>query len=225
MGLAVKVGSLAFALSNDNDSEAAAHLRRDLQEINRVLTSNGLPPHHEPEHIPAILDREGLTWERGLNRGMWLSAMPYVWLAYLWRAIAFAKQAPNEFVSVVEGDNPAEDDRVVDELCRNESHIICHSPTEGYFVPVDFPEPLHDDTEKIPGGVLGSSQRCLAELRQVAPLLGISLEDGQLSDALARTINGEEEGAHPNWIERHCWLYLFERFRQSVKFKSMVEFA
>ncbi|OWK45089.1 hypothetical protein FRUB_01420 [Fimbriiglobus ruber] len=51
------------------------------------------------------------------------------------------------------------------------------------------------------------------------------MEQGQVSDAVARAIHEEEEGSHPYWIERYCWLYLSERFRQSLEFKSMVEFG
>ncbi|WP_088252864.1 hypothetical protein [Fimbriiglobus ruber] len=223
MGLAVRVGSLAHALRYDPD--AVDTLRGDIKEINRVLNANGLPVHLEPEIVPPIRDREGLTWDRGIKQGLWLSSMPYAWLAHLWRAVAYAKQAPEEFSPVSDGVNPVDDERVVEELCSNESHLICHSPTEGYFVPVDFPEPLLDAEDKLPGGMLGSSQRCFQELIQVAPLLEIPLEQGQVSDAVARAIHEEEEGSHPYWIERYCWLYLSERFRQSLEFKSMVEFG
>jgi hypothetical protein len=74
----------------ENDSKAAELIRKGLREVNRILAAHGLPPHVEPESLPAASCRPELTFDRGLHRGLWLSGMPYTWLHYLRRAVAIA---------------------------------------------------------------------------------------------------------------------------------------
>ena len=89
------------------------------------------------------------------------------------------------------------------------------------------PDPLFADSPEaeVPGGIVGSSQRLLAELVLVAPALGIMLRGGQLSDAEADRIDGlasSEEGLHR---ELSSWLALFEAARLSVENKTAVVFS
>jgi hypothetical protein len=225
MGLAISVGTLAFALHHD--PEAAQWLREGFGEVNRVLDAHGLPRHAEPESFPDTVDRPGLSWDRGMRRGLWLSGMPYSWLHYLRRAVAFARQTPGEFRPLGERDDPTADERLDYELSVvMDSHVICHSDCEGFYVPIDFPEPLYDDRDDgIPGGILGSSQRALAELVLTAPLLGIVLRDGELHDRDAIALGEEAEGSHRYWIERYARLYFSERLRQSIAWRSAVVFG
>jgi hypothetical protein len=60
---------------------------------------------------------------------------------------------------------------------------------------------------------------------QAAPLLGIPLVDGKLSDEAAKVIAEERDGSHPYWIERKVWLTMFEAFRHSIEFKCAVVFG
>lgn len=211
MSLAVSVGVLAV---DDADPEWIDHLRESFRQVNRVLAAHGLPLHEEPECLPDLP-----------YRGQLLS-FPYSWLHYLRRAVAFARQAPDQFCPVAEGVDPSADERLDDELSIFVgSHLICHSDCEGFYVPIDFPEPLYDDQERrLPGEILGSSQRALQEVRQAAPLLGIPLEGGNLSDEVAKNIAGEKDGSNPYWIERQVWLTMFEALRHSVEYKCAVAF-
>jgi hypothetical protein len=199
MGLAISVGSLASAL--EANSEVADWLCQAFREVNRVLAAHGLPPHIEPETFPAFAGRRKLSFDRGLRRGLWLSGMPYSWLHYLRRALAFARQAPGEFRPVKEGEEPWQDKRVDYELsAQMASHVICHSDVGGFYVPIDFPEPLYDDRDRehgVPGAIIGSSQRALQELTQVASLLDIPMQAGELSDKDAVALVQEAEGSHP----------------------------
>jgi hypothetical protein len=104
-----------------------------------------------------------------------------------------------------------------------DSHIICHSDVEGFYVPIDFRDPIYDD--RIWGEWLGSSQRALAELVLAAPLLGIPLRKGRLSDKAARLIAEEEDDAHPCWRERRVWLKFFEAARLSVEYGTAISFG
>jgi hypothetical protein len=213
MGLAVSLGVLACG--PDADPEGIEWLRENFRQVNRVLAAHGLPPHVEPELLPDLP-----------YRGQPLS-FPYSWLHHLRRAVAFARQAPDQFCPVPQGSNPAEDERIDEELSVfMDSHLICHSDCEGFYVPIDFPEPLHDvQQEALPGGILGSSQRALREVLLAAPLLGIPIEGEKLADEAAKDIAEEPDGSHPYWIERKVWLTMFEAFRHSVEYKNAVVFG
>lgn len=213
MGLAISVGVLACG--PDADSEAVASDRKALRQINRLLAANGLPSHEEPESLPSFPYRGGCP------------SFPYAWTPYLYRAVAFARQAPDQFCPVREGENPYLDKRVNAELYTFvESHLICHSDTEGYFVPIDFPDILVDNRKGgLVGRILGSSQRALAELVRTAPLLGVRLNDGKLSDEDAWGIAREPDESHPYWIERKVWLTMFEAFRLSVEHRCIVVYG
>jgi hypothetical protein len=216
MSLAVSVGLLAYLKSED--PEGAEWLRQELKAVNRILASNRLPAHIEPESLPPILDRVSV------------GSMHYSWIHYLRRAVAYALRAPDRFRPQKGDEEPTEDEMYDRVLCSSESHIICHSDCEGFYVPIDFPEPLYDelnddDEGVIPGGILGSSQGGLRELVLVAPLLDIRLSGGQLRDKEALKICREREGEHPHAIARKAWLTIFERLWQSVEFKSAVVFG
>jgi hypothetical protein len=216
MGLAVSVGQLAFL--HAHDPEGVEGLREALRAVNRVLAENGLPPHTEPESLPEIEDRVPL------------GSMPYSWLHYARRAVAYAMQPGRPFLPLREGEQPSEDPVYDDVLSSFRSHIICHSDCEGFYVPIDFPEPLYDvldDGEPgvIQGGILGSSQGGLRELLLAAPLLDMRLVGGRLGDEQAGAICREPEGAHPHWIARQAWLYMHERLRQSVEYGAAAMFG
>lgn len=203
MSLAIVVGVLA---ADQPEFEGEAFHRKNFQHINRMLAENGLPLHNEPESLPDFPYRGQLI------------SFPYAWTPYLHRAIAYARQAPGEFHPLPEGQNPYKDKRVDAELYTfAESHLICHSDTQGYFVPIDFEYIIADQSDELPGRLLGSSQRALKELVRTAPLLDIPLEHGELSDEIAWAIAKEADEAHPYWIERKVWLSMFEAFRLSVQ--------
>jgi hypothetical protein len=204
-----------MSLGPDEETEAVEWHQQDLRAINRVLAANGLPPHHEPVDSRPVPYRAQLI------------SFPYSWLHYLRRAVAYARQAPEEFCPLKEGENPAKDKWVDRELYTYiSSHVICHSDCEGFYVPIDFGEPLCDERDgDLPGGLLGSSQRALRELIQVAPLLGIPVDGPFLSDEVAHRIAQEPDESHPYWIERKVWLSMFEAMRLSVEYKYAVVFS
>jgi len=208
MGLAVSVG----VLSGMNDEEGRESLLQDFERINRALAAEGLPLHREPASVPKLLHRNDLV------------SFPYRWLHCLRRAVAFARQAPEEFCPLAEGEDVASDPRIDTELfVRMDSHLICHSDCEGLYVPIDFSISLYDD--ELPGGCVGSSQRALAEVLLAAPLLSIPLVGGKLADEVAGEIAQAADGSHPYWIERQVWLTMYESFRHSIEHKCAVVFT
>ncbi len=73
------------------------------------------------------------------------------------------------------------------------------------------------------GGILGSTQGAMRELVQVAPLLGIRLRNGKLSDRDAETINNDKKDT-PFTIERYVWLNFYEKARLSIEYNTAIVF-
>lgn len=59
------------------------------------------------------------------------------------------------------------------------SHLLCHADYAGYYIPVDFPDPLFlPEAANVGGaGMVGSSRQLLAELRTFASAIGIQLDE------------------------------------------------
>ena len=212
MGLAVEVGMLCNLIHND--PEGADWLRESFNSVNAVLVENKLPPHREPESLPALNNRASIL------------SYPYSFLHHLRRVAAHAAEKPGWVAKPFpEADDPSADPVVDKQSAYLESHLLCHSDCEGFYLPILFKEPIGDDQNRIPGGILGSSVVLQKELVAAAPALGIRLENGQLSDPEADRLNREIESESPLWIEKAVWLSLFEAARLSIEHKTAICFA
>lgn len=210
MGLAIEVGLLADALAND--PEDVDVFEEELAVVNRVLAAQRLPRHVEPRTLPEeARSRAGIT------------GFPYSTLHYLRRAYAHRKADPAwRLTPLPEGEDPAADPLVE----SFDSHLLAHGDAEGWYVPIDFAEVVtSDEDDDLPGGLLGSSQRLLEELRFVAPALGIALADGVLPDAEAARVNDVVLRNDPLWAEHAAWIALFEAARISVQYKTAIVFC
>lgn len=206
MSLAISVNLLAFYKANDR--EGYEQLKQEFGKINLLLASQSLPIHLEPETLPQISHT---------NRSRpYLRNFSSSWIHYLRRAIAYWKE--REPLTPCLGD-PIEDDILKEEYYMLRSHIICHSDTGGFYLPIDFNEPLFDPNEEIAGGgILGSSYRVIDELMGVAPAIGIELLDkGRLSDEQAARLSGERNETVAFGIERQVWFTLYENAKYSVE--------
>src|SRR5262245_25325823 len=94
MGLGITVGQLAWSLAHSHHEEAEL-ARQDIAEINRVLAAHGLPPHVEPETLPAFQDRSSV-W----------AGFPYSWLHYLRRGRRVRSAGSQEVPPGGEGRRP-----------------------------------------------------------------------------------------------------------------------
>jgi hypothetical protein len=214
MGLCVQVGMLADLLENDEDG--AEWIRESLANVNAVLAENNLPKHDEPEQIPSLDDRSII------------SSFPYSFLHYLRRAYAHWKLNPTALITpCADGEDPTDDPAIEEVSCMFDSHLLCHSDCEGFYLPVEFSDVLIDETdqERIEGGLLGSSYKLAEELTEMAPSLGIQLVDGQLTDEAADSIRSNVESETELWIERGVWLTLFEAARLSIQHKTAICFC
>jgi hypothetical protein len=212
MGLAVEVGMLADL--NVNDEEGAAWLRESLSKVNEVLAENGLASHTEPEVLPALKSRAII------------GSYPYSFLHYLRRFAAHAWTNPHwKPTPFTDSEDPAEDSAVAGETAMLTSHLLCHSDCDGFYLPIDFKNPLFADEDCVPGGMLGSSQGLMRELVGIAPFLGVQLTGGNLWDTEVGRINGIIDAEGPFWIEHAVWISLFEAARLSIEHKSAICFS
>jgi hypothetical protein len=207
MGLALSTGYLA-----ELDAEGAGWFRSSVAIVNQVLADEKLPPHVEPDHAGP---------ERARSH---CSSFPYSFLHYLRRAFARLREG-QPITPVAKGEDPSEDPAIEDAASTFDAHLLCHSDCEGFYVPVDFAEVIFDIQKRgLAGGMLGSSVRLLNELVEVAPALGIELQNGQLSDDEARKLSMEDDESAPFWHERLVWLALYENARVSVANKTLLVF-
>ena len=211
MGLAIEVGMLAYRIQHE---EGADSFRRSLDKVNKVLVKNKLPRHVEPEVLTLSKNRARL---RGYS---------YSYLHHLRRFAAHAAAKPDwKPKPFPASKNPANDPVVIDEMSMLDSHLLCHSDCEGFYVPIDFPDPIFADEKLIPGGMLGSSQGLMRELVAVAPFLGVTLKNGRLTDAEAMRINEVVAEEGPFGIELAVWLSLLEATRLSIQHGTAICFV
>ncbi|SRR6266540_224854 len=202
MGLAVSVGITSEPA--DADEEEAAERRDELDRLSAALAAEGV---HwgEPEGAPVPPMRSAVI------------SFPYSCLHHLRRVLALVDAGRP--VPPVDGPAALDQDKnvVKAKTMTFSSHLLCHSDCEGYYVPVDFPEPLFlPEDEVAGGGMVGSSQGLLAELRRCAPALGVRLEpDGSLSDGEAARLSELPEDADFA-TETMVWLTLHEACLASI---------
>jgi hypothetical protein len=200
MGLAITVGNPCTGY----DEEGEEHYRRQFEEVARGLAAEGhrwTPPDTPP---PVGQARPHVA------------SFPYSCLHYLRRAYAL-KVEGQPVTPVVDGDLKSADRYVDDAASMLDSHLLCHADEEGYYVPVPMADPvfLPPDSPVAGGGMLGSSQGLLSELRRIAPDIGVRLDpDGSLRDAEAERLGGST--ADPYTTEQMVWLTLHEACRVSI---------
>ncbi len=201
MGLGVGVGVLAEV----DDEEEAAEYRVEFDALSAALAAEGVS-WREPEGVTVPPMRENF------------GGFPYSWLHFLRRVLALVDDG--QPVTPVAGPElSAEDDAQINELAiMFESHLVCHSDCDGYYIPVDFKCPLFlpEEAGVAGGGMVGSSQGLLTELRRCAPAIGIRLDDdGSLSDVEAARLCKLSDGADYA-VESIVWLTLHEACRVSI---------
>jgi len=218
MGLSIEVGSLVELELDEEDGETdeLEGTAGELHRVRALLQKQGLPTWDEPKASSDALPESHVD------------GFPYEFLHCLRRAYAWAVERPGVPLTPLEEDGLSGQDEVLVEnvAMRMDSHLLCHSDAEGYYVPVDFPEPLGGSGKvQMPGGVLGSSQALLRELQRVAPLLGIVLsKDGTLSEDAAERLSEEADSEGPFYREQVAWLALYEAVQFSLAHQSAIVF-
>ncbi len=174
----------------------------------------GLPSHDEPTELSA-------PESRSVRFGY-----PFDSLKALQRFAANIAEDPEwNPTPLPEGEDPDYDNAVIEQSLLFESHLLCHPPSDGYCLPIDFTEVISTEVPDISGGLLCSSYALMRDLVAVGPALAIALEDGTLSDEQAHLINEVDIDTDPFAAEKFVWLSLFEAARLSIKHKSVVRFT
>jgi hypothetical protein len=189
------------------------------------------------DEVMALLRSRGYEgWDEleesvGLGMRDHVSSFPYSFLSALRRVYAWSVERTGEALPSIGDDYvSSEDETLIDEVARTmESHLLCHSPTEGVYVPVDIPDPLFDDSRDpvFGDGLVGSSHGLLRELRDVAPLLDIELDaDGALpNDEAERLLEEGGDQTEPYLQEKTAFLTLWETGAASVRHETAVWFT
>ncbi len=211
MGLSVEVGVLADLLKND--PEGASVLRNDLSLINQVLIENNISEHLEPEELKS-------------ERISYWHSLPHFFLHCLRRIYAYSV-ADEDWIPTPASDDyiPEEDMLVEDETMMFDSHLLCHSDYEGFYLPLRFDEIVIDERDRIRGAFLCSSYCLLEELVYVASKIGITLNEGFLSDGEAIRIINEVNSENGFFKEYAIWYELYQAAKSSVESKSAIVFG
>jgi hypothetical protein len=229
VGLDVAVGFIAEIKANDPESSG------DFQEyfvhVNGVLKEAGLPEHVEPTECESwgaqMFGYSGLHYLRRLaahlDAGLPLprpgdenSSNDRVLAAYFDDVMG---KSPGFVARLV---------KRVPRFTRGFDHLIVHSDAEGFYLPQDFPQVLFSDDSKLPGGMLGSVPRLLAELERVAAVLGIPESLHSQSEELweAADTQGEGDALWQRYgIESFSCVVLHEACRRSIATGSAVVFC
>lgn len=144
---------------------------------------------------------------------------PDVYADYMFGRSELDHHIANYFVRLAE---------IAEERNSARQHLaILINPYRVVFLPQDFRNPFETGyNEEIFGDLLevwaGSAQRLLNELTELAPHLGIPLENGVLSDEIASKINEfelltEEDDGELAEDERTAWLALYEGARLAIE--------
>ena len=230
MGLALSVGFLADL--KQNDAEGFETYTACFADVNKLLSANKLPAHTEPTDVEP-----------------WGAEMyGYSGLHHLRRLAAYID-------SGVESPSPGNDDSSKDERLeayfadvggtrprmlsglfgkrpkfrREFDHLIVHSDCEGFYLPMDFPHVLFaDEGLQVPGAMLGSTPRLLAECDRLARVLAIPPHINKDSEELWNAADSQGEG-DTTWqrfgIESFTCVALSEACRMSMKTGSAVVFT
>ncbi|MGW4897305.1 hypothetical protein ACWEQL_34360 [Kitasatospora sp. NPDC004240] len=207
MGLAITVGILHDLAAHDR--EGLAHHEQAFDRLTGALAAEGIDWREPPATAPA--PAADATCAAGF---------PYSYLTHLRRASVLAAQGRAVTpASDCDPDQYEHDlDEVADETSMLSSHLLCHSDSAGYYIPVDFPDPLFlpEESGVAGAGMVGSSVRLLAELLAFAPAIGVRTEpDGTLSDAESARLGGARPGGGFE-AEEYAWFRLYRACRASV---------
>lgn len=216
MGLAVEVGIMSDLL--ENDDESFEYYEEQFAAINELLSERDLPTHAEPSHVDEVVSFD-----------MW----SYSGLHYLRRFAAHIDETGKP--PTPGGDESSADPILQKYYAEDEKakckfhHLMDHSDAEGFYLPVDFPEPITapEDSE-ITGGTIGSSQRLLAECEELAKHLGLPTDLDPESDAIwdAAEMQGEGgEGWQKYGVESFTCLRLIHAARASIKHGAAIVFV
>lgn len=235
MNLIVEVGTLARKKAeNTNDLK---DLNLVFENLNDVLFKNQLPEVFEPENMNP---EERLRFEmHGFDE-----------LHYLRRFAAYISETGS--IPAEPGNEDASEDKILAKYFRNYfkihtkqslltrlfsrkevikprfSHIIVHSDSEGFYVPLAFEDVILTNEKVIPGGMIGSSYRLKDECEELARHLELNLNIHPDSDEIKSLIqsHGKSEIKWRHFgIESFTCIRLYHAALKSIELHSCITFS
>ncbi|MDO6675026.1 hypothetical protein Q4517_05640 [Tenacibaculum sp. 1_MG-2023] len=209
MGLYVTSGALASF--KEIDEEAFEHYTSVFKNINKLLELDGITPYKEPEELE--------------SKPLEVGGFPYEYIHHLRRFYAYCAEYEDWIPTPFSPDAyPSEDSLVEDHTSLLTCHLLCHSDSDGFYVPVKFVDIVFA-TDDIPvqGTIIGSSYSLLNELKYIANKLNIQLdEEGKIVNIneVNKSINEENDF----WREKLVWCKLFEVANHSIRNKAAIIF-
>ncbi len=217
MGLALSVGILA-EMKELGEEEGYRRRREEIEALQAFLDDSGFETWDEPEDSSELDTHADLL------------SFPVSFLHFLRRAYARVRQDPHAALQPVESEFLSdEDEDIMNAVSRwGDSHLLCHSDHSGYYVPIQFDEPLFaPEGADVPGyGMVGSSYGLMEELRVIAPHIEVEVdEDGNLPESEVERINGiNDTSNHQFGAEQTAFLTLWEAARVSIAQRAAICF-
>ncbi|MGR7813725.1 hypothetical protein [Lacinutrix undariae] len=212
MGLAITSGILADFAKNEPEGYEAYKVI--FENINTILTENGVAPYKEPDAL------EGKTLSSG---GFSYGFLHYLrrFAAHVWENEFDESWVPTPFSPEEE---PEGDAILEDHYSYLSSHLLTHSDSEGFYIPVELPEVLYDtDKAPVPGAMIGSSYDLLKELKSLTKHLGITLNEDDIISNLSE-LNEKIKNEGDFWIETLVCATLLDAAKFSINNKTAIVF-
>jgi hypothetical protein len=184
--LALEVGILADL--KDNDPDGFEYHAGAISRVNTFLASRGLRQHSEPASCEVwsgeMLGYSGLHDLRRLAAHVDSKGG----LPEPSTGDSSEDETLAAYFASVEGKRPPLISRLLrsgPSFRRGFDHLIVHSDAEGYYLPFEVDEVLFPpEASQIPGGMVGSAPKLLAELNRLAELLEIPSDLKEDADEL-----------------------------------------
>jgi hypothetical protein len=225
LGLAICVGMSTEV--REDDPEYAGFFDRQMEAVNGVLESFGLPEHREPAGLD---DEQTFECEMPGHAGLH-------YLRRLAAHLALKGELPEPGDEESAGDPVLGDYHKIFDASFGQGkasgipfqHLIIHSDTEGYYLPVEFEDVLIPDASlEIAGGMIGSTQMLLRECRELAQALELP-EDLSLEDEVMWEALDNPGGGDTTWeryaVESYTCLGLIRACEASLETGAAIVFA
>lgn len=229
MGLAIEVGYLADML--ENDEEGAAWFREELAKLEQFLPTQGLKPHVEATECPVfsaeMYGYSGLHYLRRLAAHLNIRGT----LPEPGGQDAAKDPVLESYIGLFNAPAPSLVDRLFGKkaVSREYDHLIIHSDAEGFYLPQDFPNVLiPPESLAIPGGMIGSSHRLLAEIESLAAALELPLTLDPEDDEVWNAADDQGEAA-TGWkrygVESFTCIRLYRAAKHSIEHSAAIVFC
>ncbi len=213
MGLALQLGMLNSL--KGSDPERYQHYRQVFSAVNAVLARHQLPVWQEPETFTTSFNLIGYTNLHYLRRIA----------VYRWKGAQIPEPGTDE--------NIRNEDPLLEEYymmmgaggAADVRHLMCHSDSEGVYVPIDFLDPIYcSDIDQVPGDIICSSHRLKSECELLADYIELPLET-EPEDAFDALESPPTQKWHRYGKESFACLSLWRAASLSIQYSTAIVFC